>query len=265
MDGWRDGLNRLWRDGVTILPRPAKKNATAKNNRPVPALEKKKKHRPVPSRREKKKKPPRPASEKKNNRPVPPRKKKPRPVPPRKNKQTAPSRHEQQNTPPRGWKLETNTTACLFFSLSCCTFISYCSLVRSIFLFLVFGWWSLSHTDTNTPPLSLCLAVMDAYLNPQLNSGAGQPRQAGAAEVPSPSQQQQQQQQHQQQQEQQEQQQPAPSGTSDVAGAGAGKHAKTSPVWLYYREVPVVTEGGKNVRCTVSQTIPATGKALSAP
>ena len=29
----------------------------------------------------------------------------------------------------------------------------------------------------------------------------------------------------------------------------------------YYREVPVVTEGGKNVRCTVSRTIPATGKA----
>ena len=94
---------------------------------------------------------------------------------------------------------------------------------------------------------------MDAYLNPQPNSGAGQPPQAGAAEVPSPSQQQ-------QQQQQQEQQQPAPSGTSDVAGAGAGKHAKTSPVWLYYREVPVVTEGGKNVRCTVSRTIPATGK-----
>ena len=91
---------------------------------------------------------------------------------------------------------------------------------------------------------------MDAYLNPQPNSGAGQPPQAGAAEVPSPS-----------QQQQQEQQQPAPSGTSDVAGAGAGKHAKTSPVWLYYREVPVVTEGGKNVRCTVSRTIPATGKA----
>ena len=107
----------------------------------------------------------------------------------------------------------------------------------------------LSHIDTNTPPLSLCLAVMDAYLNPQPNSGAGQPPQAGAAEVPSPSQQ------------QQQQQQPAPSGTSDVAGAGAAKHAKTSPVWLYYREVPFVTEGGKNVRCTVSRTIPATGKA----
>ena len=105
---------------------------------------------------------------------------------------------------------------------------------------------------------------MDAYLNPQPNSGAGQPPQAGAAEVPSPSQQQQQQQdqqEQQQQQDQQEQQQPAPSGISDVAGAGAGKHAKTSPVWLYYREVPVVTEGGKNVRCTVSRTIPATGKA----
>ena len=99
---------------------------------------------------------------------------------------------------------------------------------------------------------------MDTYLNPQSNSGAGQPSQAGAAEVPSPSQQQQQQQ---QQQEQQEQQEPAPSGTSDVARAGAGKHAKTSPVWLYYREVPVVTEGGKNVRCTVSRMIPATGKA----
>ena len=97
---------------------------------------------------------------------------------------------------------------------------------------------------------------MDAYLNPQPNSGAGQPPQAGAAEVPSPSQQQ-----LQQQQEQQEQQQPAPFGTSDVAGAGAGKHAKTSPVWLYCREGPVVTEGGKKVRCTVSRTIPATGKA----
>ena len=95
---------------------------------------------------------------------------------------------------------------------------------------------------------------MDAYLNPQPNSSADQPPQAGAAKVPSPSQQQ-------QQQQQQEQQQPAPSGTSDVAGAGAGKHAKTSPVWLYYREVPVVTEGGINVRCTVSRTIPATGKA----
>ena len=76
---------------------------------------------------------------------------------------------------------------------------------------------------------------MDAYLNPQPNSGAGQPlQQAGAAEVPSPS----------QQQEQQEQQQPAPSGTSDVAGAGAGKHAKntTAPSRLgkkYNRPVPL--------------------------
>ena len=188
MDGWRDGLNRLWRDGVTILPRPAKKIATAKNNRPVPALEQKKKNT-APSR---------PVEKKTQSHPVPPRKKKTtapsrlgkkttapsslgkktkRPVPPRKKNKPAPSRHEQQNTPPRGWKLETNTTACLFFSLSCCTFISYCSLVRSIFLFLVFGWWSLSHTDTNTPPLSLCLAVMDAYLNPQPNNGAGQPPQ----------------------------------------------------------------------------------------
>ena len=201
--------------------------------------------RPGPQKKKKNTALSRPVEKKKKSHLVPPRKKNNRPVPPRKNKQTAPSRHEQRNTPPRGWKLETNITACLFFSLSCCTFISYCSLVRSIFLFLVFGWWSLSHTDTNTPPLSLCLAVMDAYLNPQPKSGAGQPPQAGAAEVPSPSQ----------------QQQPAPSGTSDVAGAGAGKHAKTSPVWLYYREVPVVTEGGKNVRCTVSRTIPATGKA----
>ena len=121
MDGWRDGLNRLWRDGVTILPRPAKKIATAKNNRPVPALEKKK--NPAPSH----------PVEKKNNRPVAPRKKQ-KPAPSRfEKKKYAPLRHEQQNTPPRAWKLETNTTACLFFSLSCCTFISYCSLVRSIF------------------------------------------------------------------------------------------------------------------------------------
>ena len=125
MDGWRDGLNRLWWDGVTILRRPAKKIATAKTT--------------VPSRPSKKKQktPPRPVpSKKKKSHPVPPRKKKPtapsrlgknkpRLVPPRKNKQTAPSRHEQQNTPPRGWKLETNTTACPFFSLSCCTFISF--------------------------------------------------------------------------------------------------------------------------------------------
>ena len=126
MDGWRDGLNRLWRDGVTILPRPAKKNATSK----------KKKSHLVPPR--KKKQPPRPASEKKKT-PRPASEKK-KPAPSRlEKKQNAPSCHEQQNTPPRGWKLETNTTACLFFSLSCCTFISYCSLVRSIFLFFVFS------------------------------------------------------------------------------------------------------------------------------
>ena len=100
-----------------------KKNATAKKQPSRPGPRKKKKHRPVPSRR-KKKKLPRPASEKKRKRPVPPRKKK---TPRLASKKTppAPSRHEQQNTPPRGWKLETNTTACLFFSLSCCTFISY--------------------------------------------------------------------------------------------------------------------------------------------
>ena len=120
------------------------KKCHRQNNRPVPALEKKKKTppRPVPSKiktkttpsRLGKKKPAPSRLGKKNNRPVPPRKKNNnRPVPPRKNKQTAPSRHEQQNTTPRGWKLETNTTACLFFSLSCRTFISYCSLVRSIF------------------------------------------------------------------------------------------------------------------------------------
>ena len=91
MDGWRDGLNRLWRDGVTILPRPAKKIATAKNNRPVPALEKKntalsrpvekkKKSHPVPPR--KNKQPPRPASEKKTTAPSRLEKKPPRPVPP---------------------------------------------------------------------------------------------------------------------------------------------------------------------------------------
>ena len=81
MDGWRDGLNRLWRDGVTILPRPTKKIATAKNNRPVPALEKKK--NTAPSRPVEKK-----------TRPVPPRKKPPRPIPPRKKTTTAPSRLE---------------------------------------------------------------------------------------------------------------------------------------------------------------------------
>ena len=75
---------------------------------------------------EKKKKPPRPASEKKTTAPSRLGKKKPRLIPPRKKyktprpaskkKQTRPVRHEQQNTPPRGWKLETNTTACLFLS-----------------------------------------------------------------------------------------------------------------------------------------------------
>ena len=138
MDGWWDGLNRLWRDGVTILPRPAKKIATAKNNRPVPALEKKKKTPPHPVPSKKKKNPPRPASEKKTNRPVPPRKKKTT-APSRLEKKTNPPRPAMnskiQNTPPRGWKLETNTTACLFFSLSCCTFISYCSLVQVFFSF----------------------------------------------------------------------------------------------------------------------------------
>ena len=89
MDGWRDGLNRLWRDGVTILPRPAKNTATAKNNRPVPALGKKKTPpRPVPSGK-KKATPSRLG--KKNNRPVPPRKK----------KTTAPSRLEKKTKPPR--------------------------------------------------------------------------------------------------------------------------------------------------------------------
>ena len=91
-----------WRDGVTILPRPAKKNATAKNNRPVPAFEKKKitPPRPVPSKKKKKATPSR-LGEKKTTAPSRLGKKNP-----------APSRHEQQNTPPRGWKLETNTTAC---------------------------------------------------------------------------------------------------------------------------------------------------------
>ena len=90
MDGWRDGLNRLWWDGETILPRPAKKMATAKNNRPVPALEKKKTHRPVPSRRKKKK-----------SHPVPPRKKKQPPRPASEKKTPAPSRLEKKNKPPR--------------------------------------------------------------------------------------------------------------------------------------------------------------------
>ena len=120
MDGWRDGLNRLWWDGVTILPRPAKIIVTAKKQPSRPGPQKKKKHRPVPSR---------PVEKKKKSHPVPPRKKKPTapsrlgkknqpPRPASKKKQTAPSRHEQQNTPPRGWKLEINTTHRLSLFLS---------------------------------------------------------------------------------------------------------------------------------------------------
>ena len=131
MDGWWDGLNRLWRDGVTILPRPAKKIATAKNNRPVPALEKKKKTppRPVPSK--KKKKPPRPASEKKTTAPSRLGKKKQPPRPASKKNKPAPSRHEQQNTKYTAPRLETgNKYHRLSLFLSCCTFISYCSRPR---------------------------------------------------------------------------------------------------------------------------------------
>ena len=106
MDDWRDGLNRLWWDGVTILPRPAKKIATVKNNRPVPGLEKKKKTppRPVPSK--KKKKPPLPASEKKTTAPSRLGKKKPRPVPPRKkNKPPRPAVNSKIHRPEGGnWK-----------------------------------------------------------------------------------------------------------------------------------------------------------------
>ena len=118
MDGWRDGLNRLWRDGVTILPRPAIKIATAKNNRPVPALEKKKKTppRPVPSK--KNKKPPRPASEKNNNRPVPPRKKKqpPRPASKKQNKTPRPAMNSKIHRPEGGnWKqIPPPVSFCLF-------------------------------------------------------------------------------------------------------------------------------------------------------
>ena len=101
MDGWRDGLNRLWRDGVTILPRPAEKIATAKKqpSRPGPRKNKQTPPRPVPSKKKKKatpsrlgkkKQPPRPASENKNNRPVPPRKK----------NKTAPSRLEKKTKRP---------------------------------------------------------------------------------------------------------------------------------------------------------------------
>ena len=101
MDGWRDGLNRLWRDGVTILPRPAEKIATAKNNRHVPALEKKKNTAPS-----------RPVEKKRKSHPVPPRKKTttassrlgkkqqpPRPASEKKN--PAPSRLENKTKPPR--------------------------------------------------------------------------------------------------------------------------------------------------------------------
>ena len=114
-------------------PGPRKKKKNTAPSRPV---EKKKKT--TPSRLGKKKQPPRPASEKNNNRPVPPRKKKTT-APSRLEKKTNPPRPAMnskiQNTPPRGWKLETNTTACLFFSLSCCTFITYCSLVQVFFSF----------------------------------------------------------------------------------------------------------------------------------
>ena len=105
-------------------PGPRKK----KNTAPSRPVEKKKKSHPVPPRKKKKtapshlgkkKQPPRPASEKNNNRPVPPRKKKTT-APSRLEKKTNPPRPAMnskiQNTPPRGWKLETNTTACLFFS-----------------------------------------------------------------------------------------------------------------------------------------------------
>ena len=66
----------------------------------------------VPSRPSKKKKATPSRLGKKKKRPVPPRKKKQPPRPASKKKKNAPSRHEQQNTPPRGWKLETNTIAC---------------------------------------------------------------------------------------------------------------------------------------------------------
>ena len=91
------------------------------------------------------KQPSRPGPRKKNkntpSRPVE-KKKKSHPVPPRKKKTTAPSRLGKKNPPrpamnskihrPEGGNWKKNPTACLFFSGSCCTFISYC-LVRSIF------------------------------------------------------------------------------------------------------------------------------------
>ena len=58
-------------------------------------------------------------------------------------KKPAPSRFEKKTTSrpamnskihrPEGGNWKQIPPACLFFSLSCCTFISYCSLVRSIF------------------------------------------------------------------------------------------------------------------------------------
>ena len=105
MDGLRDGLNRLWRDGVTILPRPAKKIATAKNNRPVP-----------PRR---KKTPPRPASEKKKPAPSRLGKKKNRPVPPRKkNKTPRPAMNSKIHRPEGGnWQIKVR--AVLMVTKSC--------------------------------------------------------------------------------------------------------------------------------------------------
>ena len=46
--------------------------------------------------------------------------------------------------------------------------------------------------------------------------------------------------------------------SAHLCGAGAGKHAKTSPVWLYYREVPVV----KN---TTTPSRPASKKNYNRP
>ena len=93
----------MGRDGVTILPRPAKKITTAKNNRPVPALEKKKKHRPVPSRPVPSRPPPPKATPSRLGKKTPPRlasEKKKRPVPLRKNP-PASSRLEKKTKPPR--------------------------------------------------------------------------------------------------------------------------------------------------------------------
>ena len=120
----------------------AKKIATAKSNRPVPAIENKK-QKNAPSRPvEKKKSHPVPPRKKKQP-PVPPRKKNNRPVPPRKKNKNAPSRLEKKTKTPRpamnskihrpeggNWK---QIPPPVSFSLFCCTFISNCSLVRSIF------------------------------------------------------------------------------------------------------------------------------------